>query len=82
MEEHLTLEELTLLINSNRETEHRSQKFAAALKGIDLDEGQETPEFDEIKRKVQAELSGKTEEQYVFDMVGIEIDTDDEDDVI
>lgn len=73
MEEELTLEELNLLLKSVREREHRDRKFMAALKGIDLDEGNKDEEFQKIKIKADAELAGRTEEEYVFDMIGIDI---------
>lgn len=81
MEESLTLDEVYLLRNSIYEAEHRHHKFLAALKGVDLDEitsGASNSEFDEIKRKAEAALAGKSEEEYTFDFIGIEIEDDDE----
>lgn len=78
MEESITLEELYLLVDAMYRKEHRQNKFAAALKGVDLDEGQESEDFERIKLKAQADLAGRNEEEFVFDMIGIEIDTDDD----
>lgn len=80
MEECLTLSELQLILDAEREKQERQQKFAAALKGVDLDEAMkdngEGDNFDKVKIKAEAQLSGKTEEQVVFDMVGIDIETE------
>lgn len=52
----------------------------AAMKGVDLDEGQGSDKFEEVKQKVQAELTGKSEEQNAFEMIGIEFESDDDED--
>lgn len=77
MEEEITLEELYALMEGMQKTEHRRNKFAAALKGIDLDEGKKDDAFERIKRKAAADLAGKSEEEHVFDMIGIAIEDDD-----
>lgn len=77
MEDELTLEELYAIINGMHETEHREHKFMAALQGVDLDEGKSDAKFDDIKQRAAAELAGKTEQEYVFDMIGIEVEDDD-----
>ena len=77
MEENLTLDELYLLRNAQHDAEYRRNKFMAALKGIDLDEQQEAADFERVKRQAAAELAGVSEEQYVFDLIGIEVDDDD-----
>jgi hypothetical protein len=80
MENTLTLEELYLLRNAQYDTEHRRNKFFAALKGIDLDEQQaQNNGFDEVKRRAAADAAGMTEEAFVFNMIGIEIEGDDDD---
>lgn len=78
MEENLTLNEVNLLAEASRNKEKREQKFLAALKGIDLDEKESTASFDEVKRRAEAKLAGQTEEEYVFKMIGIEYDTDED----
>ena len=81
LEFSITLEELFALHRAIYRSEHRRNKFAAALKGVDLDdfdaEEEETP-FEKIKRQAEADLAGKTEDEFVFDMIGIEIETDDD----
>jgi hypothetical protein len=63
LEAHLTRQEVVKLLEKARENKYDDQRFAASLKGIDLDEGRET-EFDEIKRRAEAKAMGITEEQY------------------
>lgn len=76
MEDTLTLEELYLLIDASRKAEHRNHKFFAAMQGIDLDEGSNDEAFERVKMKAMADLEGKSEEEFVFDMIGIEVDDD------
>lgn len=78
MEDTLTLEELYLLIDASRKVEHRNHKFLAAMQGVDLDEGSNDAAFEKVKMKAMADLEGKSEEEFVFDMIGIEVDDDDE----
>lgn len=51
------------MLATAREQKYMDQKFAAALKGIDLDEGKDT-EFEEIKSRAYAKAQGVSEEQY------------------
>lgn len=79
MEDCLTLDELYLLIEAKQRADHDERKFLAALKGIDLDEEtNSTSEFEALQIKAQAELAGKSTQEYVFDMIGIEIEDDDD----
>lgn len=72
MEEYLTLDELILILDAERERKNEQAKFQAAINGIDLEnEGGQTSKFDEIQARAQAELAGKTEEEFFFDMVGV-----------
>ena len=63
LEDHLTRQEIVKLLEKAREKKYDDQRFAASLKGIDLDEGRAT-EFDEIKRRAEAKAKGVSEEQY------------------
>ena len=71
----LSLPELELVVKSIHQREHRANRFAASLKGIDIDNpkssgngGEEgTSKFEEIKRRAQAKLQGKTEEEMEAD---------------
>lgn len=76
MEEVLTLEELYAIVEGMADTEHRRNRFAAALQGVDMDENKDDS-FDRIKQKAAAELAGKNEDEYVLNMIGIEIEDDD-----
>lgn len=72
MEENLTLAELDMILDAAREREMRANKFAAALKGIRLDdqdgEREETPEerFNRVVREAKAMATGKTTEEVEF----------------
>lgn len=79
MEETLTLDEAYALLDAMYRKEERHNHFAAAIQGIDLNEGATDSEFDKVKMKVEADLAGKTEEEYTFDMIGIEYESDDDD---
>lgn len=63
LEEHLTRQELVVMLEKARDKKYDEQKFLAALKGIDLDEGKAT-EFDEIKRRAEAKARGLSEEEF------------------
>lgn len=63
LEEHLTRQELGIMIEKAREKKHDDQRFMAALKGIDLDKGKES-DFDKIKARAEAKALGVSEEQY------------------
>lgn len=74
LENSLCLEELEAIIKASREKEHRHQKFMAALKGIDLDENDEAKErFEAVKRRAEARMTGKSEEQLELAEFGLEI---------
>lgn len=76
MEECLTLDELQLLVEAQRKAEYNKMRFAAGLKGIDLDENSEgSPEeaFRRAQLAAEAELAGKSEEDYEFELIGIEV---------
>lgn len=77
MEEELTIEELYALSEAQQRTEHRHNKFAAALQGVDLDENKSDTTFEDLKRKAAAELAGKSEDEFVLNMIGIEVEDDD-----
>lgn len=78
MEDTLTMEELYLIVDAQFRKEHREHKFLAAMQGVDLDEGKAEAEFEDIKRRAQADIAGVTEEEFVWSQIGIEVDTDDD----
>ena len=60
-----------------RKKEHRANKFAAALKGINMDDQEGTSakeKFEEIQNRVNAKLAGKSEEELAMTEFGIEIE--------
>lgn len=78
IEENLTLKEVEVILKAARDQEYHRQKFAAALKGVNLDENktssdEEEPTFEDIKRRAQARLTGISEEQLEFADIGIAI---------
>lgn len=81
MEDTLTLDELYLLAGAQHREEHRRNRFAASLKGIDLDDEMGESEEDiweRTQRKAAADSAGVSEEEYVFGMIGIDMDDDDD----
>jgi hypothetical protein len=79
MEATLTLEELYLLIDAMRRREHEHKRFLGLLQGVDIDEGKEEAEFERIKMKAEADLAGKSEEEFTFESIGIVFESDDDD---
>jgi hypothetical protein len=82
MEELLTIEELQAIVEAGREKEHRGYKFAASLKGIDLDEGNsEHPTLQDIQDRVDAKLAGMHPDDIALTRdLGIVIEAGDDDD--
>lgn len=75
IEDNLTLDELQSILEASREQEYRRNKFAAALKGIDLDAQNKDSDssFEEIKRRAEAKLRGISEEEIEFSDIGIAV---------
>lgn len=75
IEDNLNLEELQIILEASREQEYTRQKFAAALKGVDLDaqSGKTDSSFEEVKRRAQSKISGVSEEQLEFADIGIAV---------
>jgi hypothetical protein len=73
METTLSLPELEAILEAARKRERERQKFQAALKGVNLDENEEALTGDDIKRRVEAKMSGMTEEQFELQEIGIAI---------
>lgn len=61
LEEYLTLDELYATVKQLNEERHINQRFAAALKGVDIDEGKEdgVKSFEDIQKRAQAILNGE-----------------------
>lgn len=72
LEESLTLDELMLLYKECHKKVDQDRKFAASLKGIDLgnDNEEEESSFEEVERRAQAKLAGKSENELEFAEIG------------
>jgi len=73
LEASLTLEELEGLLSASRDREERLMKFYAAFKGVDLDK--ETTKEDPVeaaKRRANAKLSGRSQEELDWEDLGID----------
>jgi len=76
LEESLSVEELQELATAAYDMEYRKMRFAASLKGIDLDKEtkqQNGSSFDQIRLKAEAKLAGKDEETHLFNTLGISV---------
>ncbi|WP_143675297.1 hypothetical protein [Streptomyces sp. JV178] len=75
MEENLTLAELQSLLESKRDQDYQKNKFAAALKGIDLEDPTDSTAttFEDIKRRAEAKNQGVSPETLEFAEIGIGI---------
>lgn len=77
LEENITLQELEKILDASREKKHQENKFMAALKGINIDEDVNAKDkFDEVSRRAEARLSGKSTEELEFASFGIDFDTE------
>lgn len=81
LEESLNLHELRLILDAKREGEVRTQRFQAALKGIDLDKQNVTDaeeEFRKVQQRVEARLAGIDENTYELNQMGFDIEIEEE----
>jgi hypothetical protein len=71
---------LRLILDAQREQRHQDRKFAAALKGIDLDEGSQEEnqrKLDEIKKRVWVKQYGQhAVDKHEFFDLGLEIEVE------
>lgn len=77
IEESLSLPELEAILEAARHREHERNKFAAALKGVDLEDN-ETSTFDEVEARARAKLAGKTLDEYEMDDLGFGVEAETE----
>jgi phage protein U len=64
------------LLSKAREVEHDRQRFAASLKGINLDsQNKESQEeaYERVKRRAKARLTGMSEEEVELSEIGINL---------
>jgi hypothetical protein len=59
LESSLSMPELTLLLSTKRDLEYQQKKFDAAMQGVDLDEGNKSNAWEEMKARVFS--GGKTD---------------------
>jgi len=81
LEEALNLEELNAIISAAREREQRSNRFHAAINGIDMDKQlaeSNKERFERIEREARAQLSGLTPEELEFGELGMGIEVESE----
>ena len=79
MEESINLNELYAIIGALRERENRHNKFAAALKGVNLDEenGQSAQDiFDSAEEKANEILTGMTSEERTMSELGFGVESE------
>ncbi len=77
LENSLNLEELEAILKAARDKEQNQQKFLAAIEGIKLDDETDAKtKVEEMKRRAEARIQGKTEEELDFADLGIEIEVD------
>lgn len=57
LEENMSMPELIVTLTSLRERDHDDKKFAAALKGVDIDGEQEDP-LEQARRRNAAKAAG------------------------
>lgn len=74
LEESLSYPELTAMVKALREQEDRSNRMLAAVNGINLDENKrEDSAFERIRREVEAEKRGVTEEVIELEDIGFKV---------
>lgn len=79
LEECLNLKELELIVSTRREEQDRQARWLAAVNGINLDATeQESPEdiVERMKRKAEAMREGKTEDEFEWNDLGIDIEVE------
>jgi hypothetical protein len=77
LEDHLTIDEMTLMLKADAEKEERNHKVLAAVNGIPWGGGkEETGEdaMERIKKEAAARIAGKTVEQIDLEEFGIKIE--------
>lgn len=80
LESSLSLNELEAVVTAAYAKERRHHEFIAALQGIDLEESEHTEtkqRFDEIQRRANAKITGKSEDALEYDELGLDIEVED-----
>lgn len=77
LENDLCIEELEAIVAAMREREHRQFKMMAAVQGINIDEDESSEDrltVDDIKSRLAARQSGKSDEQWEIEELGLEME--------
>ena len=80
LENHINLNELSVILEAARERDYRNQKFMAAIQGIDIDKGAKEDakaKFEQIETRVQARLQGRSVEELEYDELGLDVEIED-----
>lgn len=82
LEESISLDELEAILTAHQEQQYTNRKFAAALKGINLDDevkDEQEDRFEIIRARAEARLAGKSEqelEKSEYEFFGIDLETE------
>lgn len=80
MEENLSLPELEAILDASRKKEHARNRFAAALKGVNIDEDEDSEEstFERVEIRGKARLAGVSADQLEFEELGFGLEPEEE----
>ena len=79
MEDNLSLPELEAILDAARKKEYSRNKFAAALKGVNLDEElEEESHFERAEARGKARLAGISVDQLEFEELGFGLEPEEE----
>ena len=67
-----------MILDAAREAQFNQNKFLAALKGINLEEGAAEDKVAKIKERLAAQQAGMTEEEYDLTNAGLGFEYDEE----
>lgn len=76
LEDSITIDELFALLNHTRKEDSENKKFQAALQGVDIEKGKPDSDFEAVRQRAMAKITGKTEEELTLAKIGIAIATD------
>jgi hypothetical protein len=74
LEEELSMDELIAILDASREREQRQNRFAAALKGVKLEEDSAEERFNQVRIRAEARRRKLPEDQVVFEKIGIKLE--------
>lgn len=63
LEENISIDELNAILIASHEQRKNHERFAAALKGIDIDKDDNEDRMEKAKRRAAAKLAGESDEQ-------------------